>query len=284
VGLVTRNHVRRGGGGRTWGVQREEEWGRGSEVHTCDRIKLHLQRTLVASLFPFLGEGLWRGRSYKREKSERVQTHTQTKGVWWGVTRTELFKSVEKHAGNANEGECAEEDLEVVAGLAGGCAWAVRAKGYVVCCLGGEIRGFSVCSGRGQDKGRDNVRGEGHVLKTTHSTTTFQHSNKQAKQNPTNQLFSHQATVPSNPSSAEPQAAHEQPPSPRSTAWPTAPRRSTEGWARSSRLTPSSLLVRVRRWPLPDTCETDVVVAVVGEGGRRCGALPGGWLAFFYSN
>jgi hypothetical protein len=188
VGLVTTNHVRQGGGGGGWGdtkgggARARGGMGERSRVHTCDGVKFHLQRTLVASLFPFLGEGLWRGRSYKREKSERVQTHTQTKGVWWGVTRTELFKSVEKHAGNANEGECAEEDLEVVAGLAGGCAWAVRAKGYVVCCLGGEIRGFSVCSGRGQDKGRDNVRGEGHVLKTTHSTTTFQHSNKQAKQ------------------------------------------------------------------------------------------------------
>jgi len=112
-------------------------------------------------------------------------------------------------------------------------------------------------------------------------TPTSQQPSKQRKKKPTNQLFSHQSTVPSNPSSAGPQAAHGQPPSPHPTSSPTAPRRSTEGWARSSQQsTSSSLLVRGRRWPLPDTCETGVVV-VVGEGGRRCGALPGGWLAFF---
>jgi len=120
------------------------------EVHTCDRVKLHLQRTLVASFLPFLSDGLWRGRSYKDKFSS--SQHTNEGGG--SSTRTVMFKSVEQHARNADEGECAEEDLEVVAGLAGGCSWAVRAKGYVVCCFGGRNTGFSVHSGRGAGKGR----------------------------------------------------------------------------------------------------------------------------------
>ena len=61
-----------------------------------------------------------------------------------------MFKSVEKHTCNTDEGECANEDLEVVARLAGGCALAMRAKGYIVCCLGGRNTGFSICSESGE--------------------------------------------------------------------------------------------------------------------------------------
>ena len=174
--LVHKNHVRRGGRGAR-GNGGEEK----SEVHTCDRVKLHLQRTLVASFLPFLGECLWRGCSYKKYKSKTHSSQqTQTKG---GVTRTELFKSEEKHACDADEGECAEEDLEVVAGLAGGCAWAVRAKGYVVCCLWGRNTSFSLRSfqaeGTTQDKEDD-----GATPGTLKTTVEHNHipANRQSKQ------------------------------------------------------------------------------------------------------
>jgi len=52
------------------------------------------------------------GGSYK---DKLVRCNTQTKGV----TCTVMFKSVEQHTCNTDEGECANEDLEVVARLAG---------------------------------------------------------------------------------------------------------------------------------------------------------------------
>ena len=145
------------------------------------------------------------------------------RGGGGGVTRTELFKSEEKHACNTDEGECAEEDLEVVAGLAGGCAWAVRAKGYVICCLWGintsfSVRSFVPSGGEKTRQGRETGQTSPSQNHGSNTTTALHHSNIQTSKAKTNQLFSHQATVPSNLSSAEPQAAHEQPPFPHSTA------------------------------------------------------------------
>ena len=81
--------------------------GKRSEVHTCDRAKFHRQRTLVPSFLPFL-EGVW------------FVPSTQTKG---GQSSTELFKSVEKHGCNADEGECAEEIVKLSPG------WPVGVRG-----------------------------------------------------------------------------------------------------------------------------------------------------------
>ena len=119
------------------------------------------------------------GAAAKKYKSKRDSSQ-QREG---GVTRTKLFESEEEHAGNADEGECAEEDLEVVAGLAGGCAWAVRAKGYVVCCLGGVLAFVDSVRG-GQQKTR---KGDGANVTPSkprsndHTIPPSQHPNNQSK-------------------------------------------------------------------------------------------------------
>ena len=108
---------------RSWrkGYKRKDAEGKRSEVHTCDRAKFHRQRTLIPSFLPFLGEGLQRGRSYKNNKNQtRFVPNTQTKG---GQSSTELFKSVEKHGCNADEGECAEEIVKLSPG------WPVGVRG-----------------------------------------------------------------------------------------------------------------------------------------------------------
>ena len=120
------------------------------------------------------------GAATKKYKSKRDSSQQREGGG--GVTRTELFKSEEKHACNTDEGECAEEDLEVVAGLAGGCAWAVRAKGYVVCCLGGVLA-FVRSVRRGQHKTRKKT-GQTSPSKprsNDHTIPPFQHPNNQSK-------------------------------------------------------------------------------------------------------
>ena len=54
---------------RRKGVQREGGVGGNGGVHTCDKVKLHLQCMLIASFLPFLGEGLWRGQLQRQISS-----------------------------------------------------------------------------------------------------------------------------------------------------------------------------------------------------------------------
>ena len=168
--LVTRNHIRRvgrGTGGTAW---------RGTKYTPVIGLSfISNARSLLASchsLVRVFGGG---AATIKRVHPNR---HKRKEG-----SRTELFKSEEKHACDADEGECAEEDLEVVAGLAGGCAWAVRAKGYVICCLWGINTSFSVRSfvRSGGDKtrqGRETGQRQAPSKPQLNTTTSQQTSNQ----------------------------------------------------------------------------------------------------------